>query len=149
MHKAREVADFFLALVDTETGDSISNLKLQKLMYYAQGFHLALTGKPLFEEAIMAWELGPAIPSLYHSFTQTGGEPIPRPDDGVDTSRFTAEEKEILLEVFYEYGQFAPWKLRDFTREEPPWRMAYPTHGEISHESMKRYFSTLVHEQTA
>src|SRR5450631_518283 len=59
MLTARAVADYFLSLVDEEAGDSLSNLKLQKLVYYAQGFSLALTGKRLFDEAIEAWEHGP------------------------------------------------------------------------------------------
>jgi uncharacterized phage-associated protein len=64
--KAQDVAEYFLTLVDDEAGDSLSNLKLQKLVYYAQGFHLALTEKPLFDEAIEAWEHGPVVPGLYH-----------------------------------------------------------------------------------
>ncbi len=48
MLTAFQIADYFLTLVDDEAGDGLSNLKLQKLVYYAQGFHLALTGKPLF-----------------------------------------------------------------------------------------------------
>ncbi|MFN7918773.1 MAG: DUF4065 domain-containing protein [Bryobacteraceae bacterium] len=149
MHTAAEIADYFLATVDDEAGDSMSNLKLQKLVYYAQGFHLALTGKPLFNDPIMAWEHGPVVPTLYHGFKQHGGEPIPRPENGVDESNYSKEVREILNEVFDEYGQFSPWKLRNLTHEEPPWREAYPTHGEISQASMRRYFSTLVHEQTA
>jgi uncharacterized phage-associated protein len=45
-----EVAKYFLAQADEDAGDLISNLKLQKLVYYAQGFHLALYDIPLFPE---------------------------------------------------------------------------------------------------
>jgi len=49
-----EVAKYFLSLTDEEAGDFFSNLKLQKLVYYAQGFHLALFDRPLFADNIEA-----------------------------------------------------------------------------------------------
>jgi uncharacterized phage-associated protein len=62
-----EIAKYFLVQVEEELGDSISNLKLQKLVYYAQGFNLALfDGNPLFDEEIQAWTHGPVVPALYH-----------------------------------------------------------------------------------
>jgi uncharacterized phage-associated protein len=51
----------FLKLSQPDIGDVISNLKLQKLLYYAQGFYLAIYGKALFEEDIVAWEHGPVV----------------------------------------------------------------------------------------
>jgi uncharacterized phage-associated protein len=48
---ARDVAEYLLRLSDTETND-ITNLKLQKLIYYVQGFHLAIHDQKLFEEPI-------------------------------------------------------------------------------------------------
>ena len=58
MLSAHEIAKYFVSLVDEEAGDSISNLKLQKLLYYAQGFSLAFFDRPLFSESIKAWASG-------------------------------------------------------------------------------------------
>ena len=77
MMPAHDVAKYFVSLVDEEAGDSISNLKLQKLLYYAQGAHLALRDEPLFGEPIEAWTHGPVVPSVYRQYKQHGGEPIP------------------------------------------------------------------------
>ncbi len=63
-----DVAQYFLAKADEDAGDLMSNLKLQKLMYYAQGFSLALCNKPLFPERIEAWIHGPVISALYHEY---------------------------------------------------------------------------------
>ncbi len=52
-------------LVDREAGDVITQLKLQKLMYIAQGIHLALYDAPLFKEEIEAWQHGPVVRELY------------------------------------------------------------------------------------
>lgn len=56
---AIDVAKYLLILVDREAGDAMTQLKLQKLMYIAQGIHLALYDVPLFKEEIEAWQHGP------------------------------------------------------------------------------------------
>jgi uncharacterized phage-associated protein len=146
MLTARQVATYFLSLVDEEAGDSLSNLKLQKLVYYAQGFHLALHGAPLFSEKLEAWEHGPVVPPLYRSFKQHGAEPIPAPEGGIDRTAYPEHIVELLDEVYSVYGQFAASKLRRMTHEEPPWREAYAVRpsSEVSLTSMRDYFSTLV-----
>jgi uncharacterized phage-associated protein len=147
MLTASQTADYFLTLVDEEAGDSLSNLKLQKLIYYAQGFHLALVDSPLFDETIEAWEHGPVVPNLYHTYKQFGSGPIPRPSNGIDVEMYPAETRELLDEIFQVYGQYSAWKLRNFTHSEPPWLDAYknPVSHEISRDALKRYFQTRVH----
>ncbi len=144
--KAQDVADYFLTLVDDEAGDSLSNLKLQKLVYYAQGFHLALTGEPLFDEPIEAWEHGPAVPALYHKLKQYGSASIPPPANGVDVARYSEDVRDLLDEVYRVYGQFSASKLRNMTHAEPPWIEAHNISAStvISHESLRNYFRTLV-----
>ena len=77
MIPAIEVARYFLSLTDEDAGELISNLKLQKLLYYAQGFHLVIYGEPLFPETIEAWAHGPVVTSVYHQYKEYGSEPIP------------------------------------------------------------------------
>jgi len=140
---AQDVADYFLVSVDEPSGDNISNLKLQKLVYYAQGFHLAMNdGRPLFDDPIVAWEHGPVVPSLYRLYKDYGADAIP-PPDSFDASKFDRETIELLDEVNRVYGQFSPLKLRDMTREEPPW-MLTPPNCEIPQKSMQDYFRTLL-----
>ena len=55
-YKALDIANKIISKTDLEHGDTISNLKLQKMMYYQQGFHLAYFGTPLFDEDIVAWQ---------------------------------------------------------------------------------------------
>ncbi len=140
MARAKDVANYFLSLVDEDCGDSMTNLKLQKLLYYAQGFHLAIHDTPLFDEPIKAWFHGPVVESLYHEYKQYGTGCIPAPD-GFDFTIFTDEQKELLDEISNVYGQFSAWKLRNMTHDEPPWKNT-PQSEEISHESMKEFFKT-------
>jgi uncharacterized phage-associated protein len=149
MFTARQIADYFLSLVDEEAGDSLSNLKLQKLVYYAQGFSLALTGKPLFNETIEAWQHGPVVPSLYRSLKQHGSEPVPAPENGIDIAAYPEDVRELLDEVYSVYGQFSASKLRNMTHQERPWleAIAQGASKPISLQTMKEYFSTLVNGQ--
>ena len=137
-----QVAQYFLAQMDEEAGDLISNLKLQKLVYYAQGFALALHGRPLFPERIEAWTYGPVVPELYHEYRGYGSDPIPQPGE-IDFSIYDVQTRELLDEVYAVYGQFSAWKLRDMTHSEPPWRDT-PSGQEIQHDDLSCYFATRV-----
>ncbi len=147
-----DVARYFLSKVDEESGDGISNLKLQKLVYYAQGYYLALHGRPLFEERIEAWEHGPVVPELYRAYREHGSAPIPPPSGGeLPREAFSPVEehdrtKALLDEVYDVFGQFSAWKLRDMTHEEQPWKTAYREHAnrEISHGAMRAYYRDYV-----
>ena len=141
MLSCHQVADYFLSLQDEESGDLISNLKLQKLVYYAQGVALAVKDSPLFPEPIYAWRHGPVVPELYHKFKAHGSNAIPN-SGSFDLSILSTEDKEILDEVYDVYGQFSGWKLRNMTHQEPPWINAEKYELEITHESMKNYFKT-------
>jgi uncharacterized phage-associated protein len=136
-----DVAKYFLAQIDEDAGDLISNLKLQKLLYYAQGFHLAVFDAPLFSESIEAWTHGPVVPDLYHEYKDYGARPIP-PPECMDFSVYDDNTRELLDDVYSMYGQFSAWKLRNMTHDEPPWLEASVTRSVISHESLKEYFKT-------
>ncbi len=138
MLTARLVAQYLLCKSDPEIGDFISNLKLQKLVYYAQGFHLALHGEKLFEDKILAWEHGPVVESLYQEYKASGSSAIPIPE-GFDDSVLTSENKELLDEVYMVYGQFSAWKLRNMTHSEEPWCKT-ERNSEIKPELMRSFF---------
>lgn len=139
---AHDVAKYFLALECEDAGDTMSNLKLQKLLYYAQGYHLAVHGEPLFDDPIEAWQHGPVVPSVYHEFKEYGGSSLPCPVD-FERDLYQDDVQQLLDETYAVYGQFSAWKLRDMTHDESPWRET-PANNVISHELMRRFFLTQV-----
>ncbi|NQZ06205.1 MAG: SocA family protein [Algicola sp.] len=143
MAQVQDIAKYFLYLDDTNEGDGISNLKLQKLVYYAQGFFSALFDKPLFDNPILAWRHGPVITELYHAYKQYGKNPIPLPAD-FDASSLTKDEKELIGEVSQEFGQFSAWKLRNMTHEETPWIDYEKEADTIPFDELTHYFKTRV-----
>jgi len=64
---AQDVTDLMLYWANRD-GDLISNLKLQKLLYYAQAWHLVNFDVPLFGDSIEAWDFGPVIPNVYRQY---------------------------------------------------------------------------------
>lgn len=138
--KAIDVAEYFLSLIDEDSGDVLTNLKIQKLLYYAQGFSLAILHYPLFEEKIIAWNLGPVVVEVYDEY-KTRGSDIVYPSNDFDFSNFNEDEIELLNEVFEVYGQFSATALVEMTHKEPPWRDTRKNE-EIHHKRLQNYFST-------
>ena len=142
MAELQQVAAYILNKANNDdAGDLISNLKLQKLVYYANGFHLAIFDTPLFHEGIDAWQHGPVVPELYREFKAFGRDAIKTPHY-FNPEQLTDDVKELLDEVYEVYGQFSAWKLRNMTHEETPWKEADEAGSFISETSMKEYFRT-------
>lgn len=143
MYQARDVACYFLSLADEEAGDQISNMKVQKLLYYAQGFSLAINGSALFSEPIQAWTHGPVVPEVYQMFKSYGSGAI-GPVKGFDPQAIDEDTRGLLDEVYEVYGQYSAWKLRNMTHDEAPWADAYREGAStvISHGALHDFFST-------
>lgn len=144
MKNINKIADYFIFLSDPDIGDSMTNLKLQKLLYYAQSFHLVLFGEPLFEDEIKNWEHGPVVPNIYQQYKDFGGDTIPIPNE-VDLDALNQNEKELLKDVYNVYGQFSAWKLRDMTHAEDPWKNTN-RNDVISKDSLMTYFKDKVND---
>lgn len=140
-YSAQTIANFLIwrANSDEELGENISNLKLQKLLYYAQGFHLAIKGAPLFTDPIVAWRHGPVVRSIYSKYRGSGAAALPTPDD-FDPEAIDSEAQAVIEEAYGVYGQYSAWGLRNLTHEEAPWRDT-PADQEIPLEAMRRYFA--------
>ena len=124
MYSAETIANWFLINIDRESGDSITHLKLQKLLYYAQAWYMVLTeneAEPiLFEEKIEAWTHGPVVREVYNKYSEMRYDSIPRPDDNVVLDE---EAEEILKEVLRVYGKYEAKYLEELTHQEDPWRI--------------------------
>ncbi len=149
MLRAKEVAKWFLLRNKVEQDqdecvESISNLKLQKLLYYAQGIHLAVTDEILFEEDIYAWKHGPVVPDVYDEYKVNKGNPIEVLEDKNNyelTIKVQNDKKaaDTLEFVFNEYGQYSAWGLRNMTHNERPWKET-PLQNIIDVNLIKDYF---------
>ncbi len=144
--RQEEIADYMLCEC-RERGELLTNLKLQKLLYYAQAWHLALKGGALFEEDFQAWVHGPVLLSQYHRFKDYKWMPIqqeirrPRLGEGLEN---------FLNEIIDIFGTETAVALEIMTHRERPWieaRGDLPPHepcsNYISKETMASYYRSL------
>ena len=153
----QHIANYFLDRAEAE-GRTLGHMKVQKLVYIAYGWYLALTGERLFNEPIQAWQHGPVIRSLYDEFKHyvnrgiteratelnldTWDEVVPR----VDPADTMVEL--VLGKVWAAYNRFSGWQLRQKTHEpETPWSLTYDP-GErdkiIPDELIRPHFSDII-----
>lgn len=143
--KAFDVAHFFITRFQ-QAGDPITNLKLQKLLYYAQGWFLALKDVALFDERIEAWPHGPVVPPVYGFFKRNGWSPIL---DAVPEPNLDTDVESHLREIMEVYGVHGAYHLERLTHQESPWLEARGNLGAtafcttmISHDAMRIFFQS-------
>lgn len=138
-YKAKNIADYLVSKAQPdEGGELLSNMKLQKLLYYCQAFSLASSGKLLFSENIVAWQYGPVVPEVYHQFKKYGSGGIPQVNN-FDSSFLDCSDKELIDEVFEVYGQYSAIRLMEMTHSEEPWIKA-EINGVISVALMTEFY---------
>lgn len=139
-----EIANELLLKTEAMSGgeEFMTNMKLQKMLYYQQGFHLAYFGTPLFDEDIEAWMYGPVVPSVYNNYKENGkGGIIPNKEK---IFKFKNEKEEALFnEVFRVYGVYSALGLMEMTHSEVPWKSTQTGEGNvISKDKIKSFFKS-------
>ena len=137
----KDVALYLLEKANV-AGEPVTNLKLQKLLYYACGHTLEYTGEKLFAENIEAWQFGPVVRSVYGRYADHERVPIVTADQP-ELGGFPPEIIAILDAVCNKYMPVSPWTLMEKTHKEMPWRKAYREGGKypLSDADMKEQFS--------
>lgn len=95
--------------------DDITNLKLQKLIYFANLTYLSITGKPLFSDNVKAWKLGPVVGVVYHEYKTFGNRPI-QENIICSSNNILLEVSKFVMEVF---GRKSATELVNITHDDP------------------------------
>jgi uncharacterized phage-associated protein len=124
-YSAMTISKWFAAWATADEAD-LSNLKLQKILYFAQGHHLGRFGSELFTDDLQAWAHGPVVPAVYRKFKifKSGDIELPE-DDTFDWADVDSTTTQFLIEMWNVYGQFGAWRLRNMTHEEGPWSVHF------------------------
>ena len=115
----------------------ITNLKLQKLLYFVQAICLMVFGKKAFPEKILAWSYGPVVKEVYQQYKQNHAGEI---SSETNVKNISSGLYKIIDEVINSYGSIEANKLIDFTHEEEPW-INTEINKEIDIELIKSYFN--------
>lgn len=117
---------------------SLTQLKLQKLLYLAQGWNYVWDDKPLFDDDFVPWGYGPANEKVYKEFKKYGRTEIPE-EEGKDTIS-NIDAKETLEAIWIEFGKKSAYDLIELTRKQSPWIDAYLNKTKITNDSIRQYF---------
>ena len=147
-YKAENVASYLIFLASEENQEKeregITNLKLQKVLYFAQAYYLAKLGKPLFAEKLEAWDYGPVVPEVYRKFKHNKSKPIIIEED---KSTLAEEDKEALKKVWDTFGGYSASRLVDIVHAHTPWKEANASADKvISNKAIKDYYTPLLNK---
>lgn len=141
MHDSRDIANFLLDIAD-EFNCPISNMAINKLLYFLNGWYLADFEKELCFDKFEAWEHGPVVPKIYQSFKRFGSGPIKARAERFDPStrslyyaeyKFDEAERSYIAFVFQSYASMSAVTLSKMSHVEGgPWDLVRnPREGEI------------------
>jgi uncharacterized phage-associated protein len=115
-----DLAKWLINRPDRAAGDDMTHLKLQKLMYFAQAWHLANWNKPLFREDMQAWTHGPVVPSIWHQYK--GNQWGALSPDG-KPSKVPLPLVKFLDVIYDTYGRYSAKALERLTHDHDPWKI--------------------------
>lgn len=156
LYSALDIARYVINY-SNEKDYGITNLKLQKVLYFIQAWFLMKKNKRCFNEDLKAWKLGPVVPEVYHEFKRFGSSYIPNiksfitvDGDNIWSMKRIAftdefinkEDREIINKVIDDLSEFSATYLVKITHKQKPWIEAY-SNGEntvISEKNMRSYF---------
>lgn len=129
-----EIANFYLSK------ESMTNKKLQKMLYFAYSWYMTIQTNiedtenevnyaKLFDEEIQAWVHGPVIPRVYDKYKEYGYTNIPQIPN--EPSNFDFETTDILAQVWEVYGKYNGNELENITHQHDPWILARKTYGPL------------------
>lgn len=131
MERIINVAQYIFSEYKKITGEVIDEMKLHKLLYFAQRESLAITNEPLFEGEFEGWKYGPVCKEIRNSITRDGI---------IDCdSDISDESKYIINNIILQYGSLASWKLSELSHKESSWKNARTglTDGENGNKKLK------------
>lgn len=151
MYTSQQIADWILSKINTYSGDTISPLKLQKLLYYCQVWHYTIFDDILFNERIEAWTHGPVVPSQYKRFSYIRlYDNIQIINLDIDVPTLSSKIEELLNEVMNIYGEHSADYLEKLVQREMPYKKTRENMSDYIHCDkeiklylIKEYYSSI------
>lgn len=159
MYNVLDICRFIINYCDKQDY-SMSNLKLQKILYFIQAYFLSCTAskEPCFKEKIEAWTFGPVVPVAYHEYKQFGNTDIPKithyikynEDDfwkskvvAYNDDMISGDDKAIIMALVDKFAKYSTTSLVDITHHQSPWMDAYQQgyNNPITNEAIRSYFN--------
>lgn len=144
-YDGRSVANFVLDICD-KGGQQVTNLSLQKIVYFCHVWSLVKLKRPLIRHSFEAWAYGPVLQYLYRDFKHFDSDPITSRAEGINkttgkkevaSADFDDETRNLIQDVVGFYGRLSAGHLVDLTHAEGgPWHKAW-NHGSKTNPGMR------------
>ena len=150
---SRVIANWFIRRARGDHGRALTPMQLQKLVYFAHGWAMALHRDPLIRDEVQAWEFGPVIPSLYRALAQWGADPVTDEIEAAPDQELMPYEEEVLEEVYTAYAGYPAATLSALThRRGTPWEKTFEPGSRgrvIENDLIAEHFSDLATRNSA
>ena len=142
-YKALDVASYVINYCNRQD-KMISNLRLQKLLYFIQAYFVIQDGvnSPCFEERIEAWDFGPVVPDVYRYFSVFGSGHIFKIRD-FDEDTILSIHQKMIAKVIDSFCDYSDADLLKLTHTQEPWKNAFEQskQNEITVKALREYFN--------
>lgn len=118
-YRAIDVANWFISQFDKDSGDVITHLKVQKLLYFSEAWCQVLLNKELFSENMEAWAHGPVVREVFNHFRDSNWSPLNATEEVIE---FDEDTQDILLQVLDAYADVSAKTLENLTHQDHPWK---------------------------
>lgn len=153
-YSTNKIAKFFIEKANSQKVETfdwiivewITNLKLQKIMYFAHAYFLVKTSKPLVDENFQAWNLWPVLKSLYMELKKFGNNPINNDAIEENIHDIDPETLAIINSVWDDMGKYSAFELVRMSHDHWPWIdffKEWVNDIEIPNEIIKEQFSKI------
>lgn len=155
MYKVMDVARYIINY-SNEHQQMITNLKLQKILYFVQADFLVNKDEPCFEESIEAWDFGPVVPDVYHEYKKYGSRALPSIKEYIDfrgniwdskvrnydKNIICVKDREMINEMVDSCSEYSAGALVEITHNQAPWLEAYRSgwNNVIENDNIKKFF---------
>ncbi len=134
---ARYVIDY-----SWDNKNTVSNLRVQKILYFVQAEFLVSKNSACFNDEIQAWSLGPVVPSVYHEYKIFGNSPIPSRGTNGQYYSIDESDKKIIEDIVNQCNEHTTATLVNITHNQTPWIEAFNSSNKIiTTSSIKAFFS--------
>lgn len=131
----------YLIWYSNKQGTPVSNLRLQKLLYFVQAEFIVSKKEPCFNDTIEAWDLGPVVPAVYREFKVFGASSIP--NNGINTEGLVSPEDALIINgIIDQCNKYSTSALVEITHNQEPWIKAHNSvfSKEISLSALLEFF---------
>ena len=142
VYSAMDIANYVITYTHSRN-KTVNNLKLQKILYFIQAQFLITYYEPCFSDAILAWDAGPIVESVYNEYKRFGSGSIPITYLTTINDYIQPQDADLIKDVVNLCNKYTLTTLTRMIHHQKPWQMGrIRTTNHITNDDLYQFFST-------